>query len=72
MLSYWATQQASTGDSIVPAAKFIHYMDGRLQELSQIRLGFDATRITDLGDQMDNSVALVKSQLNLTYKSKLI
>ncbi len=51
MLSYWATQQASTGDPIAPA-KFIHYMDGRLQELSQIRLGFDATRITDLGDQM--------------------
>ncbi|MBD2075387.1 hypothetical protein H6F86_16080 [Phormidium sp. FACHB-592] len=52
MLSYWATQQVSTGDTIVPAAKFIHYMDGRLQELSQIRLGFDATGITDLGDQM--------------------
>ena len=52
MLSYWATQQVSTGDSIVPAAKFIHYMDGRLQELSQIRLGFDATGITDLGNQM--------------------
>ena len=52
MLSYWATQQASTGDSIAPA-KFIHYMDGRLQELSQIRLGFDATRITDLSDQME-------------------
>jgi hypothetical protein len=52
MLSYWATQQASTEDTIVPAAKFIHYMDGRLQELSQIRLGFDATGITNLGDQM--------------------
>lgn len=52
MLSYWATQQVSTGDAIVPAAKFIHYMDGRLQELSQIRLGFDATSITDLGSQM--------------------
>ena len=52
MLSYWATQQASTEDTIVPPAKFIHYMDGRLQELSQIRLGFDATGITNLGDQM--------------------
>ncbi|XHX81150.1 MAG: hypothetical protein RBJ76_14780 [Stenomitos frigidus ULC029] len=52
MLSYWATQQASTEDTKVPAAKFIHYMDGRLQELSQIRLGFDATGITSMGDQM--------------------
>jgi hypothetical protein len=52
MLSYWVTQQASTGDPVTPA-KFIHYMDGRLQELNQIRLGFDATRITTLGDQMN-------------------
>jgi len=54
MLSYWATQEAKTGDTIiiVPAAQFIHYIDGRLQELSQIRLGFDATGITDLGNQM--------------------
>lgn len=51
MLSYWATQQANTGEEI-PPTKFIHYMDGKLQELSQIRLGFDATRITTLGEQI--------------------
>lgn len=51
MLSYWATQQTNAGEEIAPA-KFIHYMDGKLQELSQIRLGFDATHITTLGDQL--------------------
>lgn len=51
MLSYWATQQDITGQSIQPA-KFIHYMDRRLQDLSQIHLGFDATRLTNLGEQM--------------------
>lgn len=52
MLSYWVTQQASTGDPVIPA-QFIHYMDGRLQELNQIRLGFDSTSITTLGEQMN-------------------
>ncbi|XGV98123.1 MAG: hypothetical protein ACAF41_04125 [Leptolyngbya sp. BL-A-14] len=51
MLSYWATQQDITGQSIKPE-KFIHYMDKRLQDLSQIHLGFDATRITNLTEQM--------------------
>ena len=51
MLSYWATQQDMTGQPIQPE-KFIHYMDKRLQDLSQIQLGFDATRITNLGEQM--------------------
>lgn len=50
MLSYWATQQIVSGDTAEPV-KFIHYMDQRLQELNQIRLGFDATRTTQLREQ---------------------
>lgn len=51
MLSYWATGQTIAEETVTPA-QFIHYMDKRLQELNQIRLGFDSTRTPSLGEQL--------------------
>ncbi len=50
MLSYWATQQTQAGDTL-EAAQFIHYIDGQLQGLNKIQLGFDTPQISTLVDQ---------------------
>ncbi|GAB4380722.1 MAG: hypothetical protein Kow00121_37540 [Elainellaceae cyanobacterium] len=50
VLSYWATQQISTGQTLEPA-QFIHYLDDKLQTLNKIQLGFDSPQISAFIDQ---------------------